>query len=60
MPKGSKVIYPRKVHVLVGRPITIPGADRGRVPRAALVEVTTDLHDELQRLFDQAQARAGA
>ena len=60
MPKGSKVIYPRKVHVIVGPPIVVPGADRGRVPRAALVEVTATLHDELQALFDRAQARAGA
>jgi hypothetical protein len=58
MPKGSKVIYPRKVHVVVGAPITIPGADRGRVPRDQLTQVTTNLHDELQRLFDIAQARA--
>jgi 1-acyl-sn-glycerol-3-phosphate acyltransferase len=58
MPKGSKVIYPRKVHVVVGAPITIPGADRGRVPRDQLTQVTTNLHDELQRLFDRAQARA--
>ena len=60
MPKGSKLIYPRKVHVLVGAPIVIPGADQGRVPRAALTEVTTTLHDELQHLFDVAQARAGS
>jgi 1-acyl-sn-glycerol-3-phosphate acyltransferase len=60
MPKGSKVIYPRKVHVAVGPPIIIPGADQGRVPRAALTDVTSTLHDELQRLFDLAQARAGA
>ena len=33
MPKGSKLIYPRKVHLVVGPPIVVPGADRGRVPR---------------------------
>jgi hypothetical protein len=43
---------------VVGAPITIPGADRGRVPRDQLTQVTTNLHDELQRLFDRAQARA--
>jgi 1-acyl-sn-glycerol-3-phosphate acyltransferase len=57
MPKGSKLIYPRKVHLIVGPPIVVPGADRGRVPRAVLAEVTTTLHDELQRLFDAAEAR---
>ena len=60
MPKGSRVIYPRKVHVAVGPPIIIPGADQGRVARAALTDVTSTLHDELQRLFDLAQARAGS
>ncbi len=59
MPKGSKLIYPRKVHLIVGPPIVVPGADRGRVPRAVLAEVTTRLHDELQRLFEAAEARAG-
>ncbi len=59
MPKGSKLIYPRKVHLIVGPPIVVPGADQGRVPRAVLAEVTTTLHDELQRLFDAAEARAG-
>jgi 1-acyl-sn-glycerol-3-phosphate acyltransferase len=58
MPKGSKLIYPRKVHLIVGRPIVVPGADHGRVPRAVLAEVTTTLHDELQRLFDTAEASA--
>ena len=57
MPKGSKLIYPRKVHLIVGRPIVVPGADQGRVPRAVLAEVTATLHDELQRLFDAAEAR---
>ena len=28
MPKGSKLIHPRKVHVIVGPPIVVPGADR--------------------------------
>jgi len=60
MPKGSKLIYPRKVHLVVGPPIVVPGADRGRVPRVALGDVTIRLHDELQRLFDVAQARAGS
>jgi 1-acyl-sn-glycerol-3-phosphate acyltransferase len=59
MPKGSKLIYPRKVHLIVGPPVVVPGAAEGRVPRAVLADVTTTLHDELQRLFDAAEARAG-
>jgi len=57
MPKGSRLIYPRKVHLIVGPPIVVPGADQGRVPRPVLAEVTTTLHEELQRLFDAAEAR---
>lgn len=58
MTKGSKMIHPVKVHVVVGPPIPAPqpGAN-GRVPRAAIGAVTTQLHDELQRLFDLAQAK---
>ena len=57
MPKGSKLIHHQKVHLIVGPPIVVPGADLGRVPRAVLAEVTTTLHDELQGLFDAAQSR---
>jgi 1-acyl-sn-glycerol-3-phosphate acyltransferase len=58
MPKGSKLIRPVKVHVVVGRPLTPPATD-GRVPRAAIHALTKDLSAELQRLFDQARARSG-
>ncbi len=60
MPKGSRLIYPRKVHVVVGPVIVVPGAEQGRVPRPVLAEVTATLHSELQRLFDQAEARVGS
>jgi 1-acyl-sn-glycerol-3-phosphate acyltransferase len=55
MPKGAKVLYPRKVHVEVGPPIPAPVAPEGcRVPRAAYKAQTELLHSELQRLFDEA------
>jgi 1-acyl-sn-glycerol-3-phosphate acyltransferase len=57
MPKGSKFIHPRKVHVIIGPPIAYPVAVSGRVPRAAVHEVTADLHTTLQQLFDAARAR---
>ncbi|HEY8092852.1 MAG TPA: lysophospholipid acyltransferase family protein [Acidimicrobiales bacterium] len=60
MPKGSRLIYPRKVHVVVGPVIVVPGAEQGRVPRPVLAEVTATLHSELQRLFDQAETRVGS
>jgi 1-acyl-sn-glycerol-3-phosphate acyltransferase len=57
MPKGSKFIHPRKVHVIIGAPITNPAATEKRVPRVAVNEVTAELHTTLQRLFDEARAR---
>ncbi|MGI9030959.1 MAG: lysophospholipid acyltransferase family protein [Ilumatobacteraceae bacterium] len=60
MPKGSRFIHPRKVHVIVGAPIVRPTAGGRRVPRPLIREVTEELHETLQRLFDEAQRRAGA
>lgn len=60
MPKGDKFIHPRKVHVVIGPPITHPAVPTGggRVPRTAVHEMTAELHTTLQRLFDEARARA--
>jgi 1-acyl-sn-glycerol-3-phosphate acyltransferase len=60
MPKGKRMIYPRKVHVVVGPPILPPVSESGRITKAGRTQVSATLHDELQRLFDHAQARAGA
>lgn len=61
MPKGSKLLRPVRIHVVVGKPIVFdaraPGA---RVPRRAVAEVTATLKDEIQELFDEAQRKAGA
>ena len=61
MPKGVKFIRPVKVHVEIGAPILT--ADRipatGRVPREALSQISSELHERLQDLFDQARIRAG-
>ena len=57
MPKGKKMIRPSKVHVIVGAPILPPPSVAGaRVPRAAIRDVTAELHETLQRLFDEATA----
>jgi 1-acyl-sn-glycerol-3-phosphate acyltransferase len=60
MPKGAKFIYPRKVVVVVGKPIP-PAANTGggRVARSAIKRHSDELHETLQRLFDDAQLRAG-
>lgn len=60
MPKGSKFIYPRKVHAIIGAPITRAAAGGGRIPRAMIKEITDELHATLQRLFDEAQSRVDA
>jgi 1-acyl-sn-glycerol-3-phosphate acyltransferase len=59
MPKGSKMIYPRKVHVIIGPPIVIAPELSGKAQRIAVRAATQQLHGELQRLFDAAQQRAG-
>lgn len=59
MPKGAKFIYPHKVRVIIGKPIYPVVNDHGRAPRSEVQRLTAELHRELQRLFDQAQARTG-
>ena len=61
MTKGSKVLRPVRCTVVVGPPIHPEPAGPGtRAPRRAVRELTERLRAELQRLFDEAQADAGA
>ncbi len=60
MPKGTKVLRPVKVHMVIGEPIRPPSLEGGRAPRRVVHQLTGRLADELQRLFDRAQAGAGA
>jgi len=57
MPKGAKMIHPHKVRVIIGTPIypNVSSAN-GRAPRSEIKRLTAELHEELQRLFDRAQA----
>jgi 1-acyl-sn-glycerol-3-phosphate acyltransferase len=60
MPRGSKLLRPVKIALVVGKPILPERRDEGaRVPRRAVSELTASLKDELQRLFDDAQRDAG-
>ncbi len=59
MPKGSKMIYPRKCVVVVGKPIITTSDSNERLPRSALKDLSLHLSTELQRVFDEAQALAG-
>jgi hypothetical protein len=58
MPKGANYIRPSKLCVVVGKPIQAStDAKTPKEQRDAARQLTVDLHAELQRLFDIAQAR---
>ena len=58
--RGQRVPRPVKIAVVVGPPIRPPApAEGGRVPRRVLHELTEELRQEVQRLFDEAQKRVG-
>lgn len=57
MPKGTTFVFPRKMHAVIGPPIPCPTDLTGKAMRAGLKAMTEELHSELQRLFDEAQAR---
>jgi 1-acyl-sn-glycerol-3-phosphate acyltransferase len=58
MPKGAKFIRPSKLHVVVGKPIQAASdATSPKEQRDAARRLTVEVHAELQRLFDVAQAR---
>jgi 1-acyl-sn-glycerol-3-phosphate acyltransferase len=60
MPKGAKWIKPRKVVLVVGEAIEPPKGDgSGRVRRSVVRQLTADLRTAVQKLYDDAQARAG-
>jgi 1-acyl-sn-glycerol-3-phosphate acyltransferase len=56
MPKGSKLLRPVKIRLVVGKPLhPEPRAEGTRVPRRVVTELTAALKDEVQRLFDEAR-----
>jgi 1-acyl-sn-glycerol-3-phosphate acyltransferase len=58
MPKGAKFIRPSKVYVVIGKPIQAStSATSPKEQRDGARQLTVELHVELQRLFDIAQAR---
>ncbi len=59
MPKGARFIRPHKLYVVVGKPIQASTeAKSPKEQRDVARRLTVELHAELQRLFDIAQARA--
>ena len=60
MPKGAKFIRPVKMTIVIGEPIQPPPLkESGRVSRTGVRELTAQLGDAIQVLFDEAQALAG-
>jgi 1-acyl-sn-glycerol-3-phosphate acyltransferase len=58
MPKGSKLLHPVKVHVIIGPVLRPEPPEEGkRSSRRAVHELTERLHTEIQRLFDEAQSK---
>ncbi|MDQ3106621.1 MAG: 1-acyl-sn-glycerol-3-phosphate acyltransferase [Actinomycetota bacterium] len=59
MPKGAKFIKPVKCHLIIGPPLHPEPGEVGKAPRRAVRELNARLQAELQRLFDEAQMKAG-
>jgi 1-acyl-sn-glycerol-3-phosphate acyltransferase len=59
MPKGAKFIKPVKCVLVIGPPLQPEPGEVGKAPRRAVRELNERLQAELQRLFDEAQAKAG-
>lgn len=59
MPKGSKVIKPRPIRLVVGRPLPAVPTQGSKARRAAVRARTAELHEVVQDLFDRAQEQAG-
>jgi len=59
MPKGKYVPRPRKLVYVYGEPVDPPPLEGARVPRAGVKQLSADLHDKVQELFDEAQRIAG-
>ncbi len=60
MPKGSKLVRPVKVVIVLREPIYPPPTEPGaRVPRRVVRELSERLKEEVQLAFDEARARAG-
>ena len=60
MPKGKRIPRPRRIHLVVGRPIAPPErTEGGRVSRATLRRTTDQLTESIQELYDRAVASTG-
>lgn len=53
-PRGTLLMRPVKIRMIVGEPITFQHTEKGRVPRNAITEGTERLQKTLQALYDQS------
>lgn len=59
-PKGKKLIRPKKMVIVIGKPLYPPERPAGgRVKRSKIKALTAELHTSLQSLFDEASSKAG-
>ncbi len=58
MPIGAKWIRPRRVVVLIGEPLYPDVPTQGRVPRESIAEISDQLRESLQDLYDRARKQA--
>ncbi len=59
MPIGAKFLRPVKVHLVIGPPLHPEGSGTKNASRRVVRELNERLRSELQRLFDEAQKKAG-
>lgn len=60
MPKGARFIRPVKMAIVIGAPLhPPPPTEGGRVSRKAVRQLTAELGESIQALFDEAQALVG-
>lgn len=60
MPRGAKFMYPRRIKFIIGEPMDPPPlGPSGRASRRAIRELTEELRERIQALYDQAQADVG-
>lgn len=59
MPRGAKWIKPVKILLVVGHALQPEPMEGNRVQRPALAKLTVELRSEIQRLYEEAQARVG-
>ena len=61
MPKSAKFMFPRKIHVVIGKPMNPPPlTEKGRISRKEVKRVTLELREEVQAVFDRAMVRVGS